>query len=52
MSKTYRDKKVEHVQGLRRSGASGFHSKRGYDRKKETKDLQFYKNNARIKTNE
>jgi hypothetical protein len=52
MSHTYKDRKVAHVQGLRRSGASGFHNKRGYDRKQENKELQKYKNNVRIKIDE
>ncbi|MFZ9242212.1 MAG: hypothetical protein ACO295_03290 [Sediminibacterium sp.] len=51
MSNTYKDKKVAHVQGLRRSGASGFHSPRGYKRKNKypDKDLQYIKNKDRIK---
>lgn len=32
MSKTYKDRKVEHVQGLRRSGASGIHKNKNRDR--------------------
>jgi len=32
MSKTYKDRKVEHVQGLRRSGASGIHKNKVKDR--------------------
>jgi hypothetical protein len=51
MSNTYKDKKVAHVQGLRRSGASGFHSPRGYKRKDKypNKELQNYKKNGRVK---
>jgi hypothetical protein len=51
MSNTYKDKKVAHIQGIRRSGASGFHSPRGYVRKNKypDKDLQNYKKNGRVK---
>ena len=34
MSKTYKDRKVQHVQGLRRSGASGIHKNKAKDRQK------------------
>lgn len=49
MSNTYKDKKVAHVQGLRRSGASGFHSPKKYDRNKYRKELQNYKKGGRVK---
>ena len=34
MSKTFKDRKVQHVQGLRRSGASGIHKNKVKDRQK------------------
>ena len=34
MSKTYKDKKVAHIQGLRRSNASGTHKNKVKDRQK------------------
>jgi hypothetical protein len=51
MSNTYKDKKIAHTQGLRRSGASGFHSPRGYQRKQKhpDKELQYIQNKDRIK---
>jgi hypothetical protein len=51
MSNTYKDKKIAHIQGIRRSGASGFHSPRGYKRKDKyiDKELQYIKNKDRIK---
>jgi len=32
MSKTYKDRKIQHVQGLRRSNASGLHKNKNRDR--------------------
>jgi hypothetical protein len=46
---SYQEKKVRHVQEIRRSGASGFHSKRGYDRNKDRKDLLNYKKGGKVK---
>jgi len=34
MSGTYKDKKIQHVQGLRRSNASGIHKNKIKDRQK------------------
>jgi len=34
MAHTYKDRKVQHVQGLRRSGASGTHKNKVKDRQK------------------
>lgn len=34
MTDTYKDKKIQHVQGLRRSGASGIHKNKVKDRQK------------------
>ena len=32
MSKTFKDRKIQHVQGLRRSNASGLHKNKNRDR--------------------
>lgn len=32
MADTYKDRKIQHVQGLRRSGASGLHKNKNRDR--------------------
>lgn len=34
MAHTYKDRKIQHVQGLRRSGASGIHKNKVRDRQK------------------
>jgi hypothetical protein len=46
---SYQEKKVRHVQEIRRSGASGFHSKRGYDRNKDRKELINFRKGGKVK---
>jgi hypothetical protein len=43
MSHTYKDRKVQHVQGLRRSGASGIHKNKVKDRQKRLSNARIWK---------
>lgn len=43
MSKTYKDRKIAHVQGLRRSGASGTHKNKVKDRQKRLSPDRIWK---------
>jgi hypothetical protein len=43
MSNTYKDRKVQHVQGLRRSGASGIHKNKVKDRQKRLSNARIWK---------
>jgi hypothetical protein len=43
MSNTYKDRKVQHVQGLRRSGASGIHKNKVRDRQKRLSNAKIWK---------
>jgi hypothetical protein len=43
MSNTYKDRKVQHVQGLRRSGASGIHKNKIKDRQKRLSNARIWK---------
>jgi hypothetical protein len=43
MSHTYKDRKVQHVQGLRRSGASGIHKNKVKDRQKRLSNAKIWK---------
>jgi hypothetical protein len=43
MSNTYKDRKVQHVQGLRRSGASGIHKNKVKDRQKRLSNAKIWK---------
>ena len=43
MSNTYKDRKVQHVQGLRRSGASGTHKNKVKDRQKRLSNATIWK---------
>jgi len=43
MSNTYKDRKVQHVQGLRRSGASGIHKNKQKDRQKRLSNARIWK---------
>jgi hypothetical protein len=43
MSNTYKDRKVAHVQGLRRSGASGTHKNKVKDRQKRISNARIWK---------
>ena len=43
MSNTYKDRKVQHVQGLRRSGASGIHKNKVRDRQKRLSNARIWK---------
>jgi hypothetical protein len=43
MSNTYKDKKVAHVQGLRRSNASGTHKNKIKDRQKRLSPSKIWK---------
>jgi hypothetical protein len=42
MAHTYKDKKVQHVQGLRRSGASGIHKNKVKDRQKRLSSAKIW----------
>ena len=42
MSKTYKDRKVAHVQGLRRSGASGIHKNKVKDRQRRLSSAKIW----------
>jgi hypothetical protein len=42
MSKTYKDKKIAHVQGLRRSNASGIHKNKVKDRQKRLSNAKIW----------
>jgi hypothetical protein len=43
MSHTYKDKKIQHVQGLRRSNASGTHKNKVKDRQKRLSNAKIWK---------
>jgi len=43
MSHTYKDRKVAHVQGLRRSNASGIHKNKIKDRQKRLSSARIWK---------
>jgi hypothetical protein len=43
MSGTWKDKKVSHVQGLRRSGASGLHKNKVKDRQRRLSHDRIWK---------
>jgi hypothetical protein len=43
MSHTYKDKKIQHVQGLRRSNASGTHKNKVKDRQKRISSAKIWK---------
>ncbi len=43
MSNTYKDRKVQHVQGLRRSSASGTHKNKVRDRQKRLSNARIWK---------
>ena len=43
MSHTYKDRKVAHVQGLRRSNASGIHKNKIKDRQKRLSHSKIWK---------
>jgi hypothetical protein len=43
MSNTYKDRKVQHVQGLRRSGASGIHKNKVKDRQQRLSNAKIWK---------
>jgi len=42
MSKTYKDRKVAHVQGLRRSNASGTHKNKVKDRQRRLSRVKIW----------
>jgi hypothetical protein len=42
MAHTYKDRKVQHVQGLRRSGASGTHKNKVKDRQKRLSSAKIW----------
>jgi hypothetical protein len=42
MSKTFKDRKVQHVQGLRRSNASGIHKNKVKDRQKRLSSARIW----------
>jgi len=42
MSKTYKDKKVQHVQGLRRSNASGTHKNKAKARQERLSSARIW----------
>ena len=42
MAHTYKDRKVQHVQGLRRSGASGIHKNKVKDRQKRLSRVKIW----------
>jgi len=42
MANTYKDKKVQHVQGLRRSGASGTHKNKVKDRQRRLSSAKIW----------
>jgi hypothetical protein len=43
MTKTWKDRKVQHVQGLRRSNASGTHKNKVKDRQKRLSSAMIWK---------
>jgi hypothetical protein len=43
MANTYKDKKIQHVQGLRRSNASGTHKNKIKDRQKRISSAKIWK---------
>ena len=43
MAHTYKDRKVQHVQGLRRSSASGIHKNKIKDRQKRISSAKIWK---------
>lgn len=42
MANTYKDKKIQHVQGLRRSNASGLHKNKVKDRQKRLSNAKIW----------
>ena len=42
MSKTFKDKKIQHVQGLRRSNASGTHKNKVRDRQRRLSSAKIW----------
>ena len=42
MAHTFKDRKVQHVQGLRRSGASGIHKNKVKDRQKRLSRVKIW----------
>jgi uncharacterized protein YeeX (DUF496 family) len=52
MSGTYKDKKIQHVQGLRRSGASGTHKNKVRDRQKRISHATIWKDYIKENENE
>lgn len=42
MAHTYKDRKVQHVQGLRRSGASGTHKNKVKDRQRRLSSAKIW----------
>jgi len=52
MGNTYKDKKVQHVQGLRRSSASGIHKNKNRDRQKRLSSARIWKEYIKENENE
>jgi hypothetical protein len=52
MSHTYKDRKVAHVQGLRRSNASGTHKNKIRDRQKRLSSARIWKDYIKENENE
>lgn len=52
MAHTYKDRKVAHVQGLRRSGASGIHKNKVKDRQKRLSHSKIWKDYIKENENE
>jgi hypothetical protein len=52
MAHTYKDKKVQHIQGLRRSGASGIHKNKVKDRQKRLSSARIWKDYIKENENE
>ena len=52
MSHTYKDRKVQHVQGLRRSGASGIHKNKVKDRQRRLSSAKIWKDYIKENENE
>jgi len=52
MAHTYKDRKVQHVQGLRRSGASGIHKNKIKDRQKRLSNATILKDYLKENENE
>ena len=52
MAHTYKDRKVAHVQGLRRSNASGLHKNKIKDRQKRLSHSKIWKDYIKENENE